>query len=83
VLATRTNTTKQGKTQGKGAVSKRWKNDRRVEASEPMKNTNVKPITGRQLITISRETPRFSSEVHVLTGTLVPVVSINTTWFDG
>jgi hypothetical protein len=56
---------------------------RRVEASEPMMNTDVKPITGRQSITISRETPRFSPEVHVLAGTLVPVVSTNTTWFGG
>jgi hypothetical protein len=56
---------------------------RRIEASELMKNTNVKPITGRQSITISRETPRFSPEVHVLSGTLVPVVSTNTTWFGG
>jgi hypothetical protein len=56
---------------------------RRVEASEPMMNTNVKPITGRQSITISRETPIFSPEVHVLVGTLVPVVSTNTTWFGG
>jgi hypothetical protein len=54
---------------------------RRVEASEPINNTNVKPITGRQSITISRETPRFSPKVHVLAGTLVPVVSTNTTWF--
>jgi hypothetical protein len=56
---------------------------RRVEVSEPMKNTNVKPITGRQSITILRETPRFSLEVHVLAGTLVSVVSTNTTWFGG
>jgi hypothetical protein len=56
---------------------------RRVKASEPMKNTKVKPIIGRQSITISRETPRFSPEVHVLAGTLVPVVSTNTKWFDG
>jgi hypothetical protein len=33
---------------------------RRVEASEPMKNTKVKPITGRQSITISRDTKIFS-----------------------
>jgi hypothetical protein len=52
---------------------------RRVEASEPMKNTNVKPINGRQSITISRETLRFSPEVHVLAGMLAPVVSTNTT----
>jgi hypothetical protein len=56
---------------------------RHVEASEPMKNTNVKPITGRQSITISRETPRFSLEVHVLADMLVPVVSTNTTRFGG
>jgi hypothetical protein len=56
---------------------------RRVEASELKMNTKVKPITRRQLITISRETPRFSPEVHVLAGTLVPVVSTNTTWFGG
>jgi hypothetical protein len=48
-----------------------------------MKNTNVKPITGRQSIIISRETPRFSPEVYVLAGTLVPDVSTNTTWFGG
>jgi hypothetical protein len=48
-----------------------------------MKNVNVKPITGRQSITISRKTPRFSPDVHVLAGTLVLVVSTNTTWFDG
>jgi hypothetical protein len=47
-----------------------------------MKNTNMKPITGRQPITISRETPIFSPEVHVLAGTLVPVVLTNTTWFN-
>jgi hypothetical protein len=45
-----------------------------------MKNTKVKPITRRKSITISRETPRFSPKVHVLAGTLVPVVSTNTTW---
>jgi hypothetical protein len=56
---------------------------RHVEASEPMKNTNVKPITGRQSITISREIPRFSLEVHVLAGMLVPIVSTNTTRFGG
>jgi hypothetical protein len=56
---------------------------RRIETSEPMKNTNVKPIIGRQSITISRETPRFSPEVHVLAGTLVPIMSTNTTWFGG
>jgi hypothetical protein len=55
----------------------------RVEASEPMKNTNVNPITGSQSITISRETPRFSPKIHVLAGTLVPVVSTNTMWFGG
>jgi hypothetical protein len=54
-----------------------------VEASELMKNINVKPITRRQSITISRETPRFSPEIHVLAGTIVPVVSTNTTWFNG
>jgi hypothetical protein len=54
-----------------------------VEASEPIMNTDVKPITERQSITISRETPRFFPEVHVLTGMLVPVVSTNTMWFGG
>jgi hypothetical protein len=81
VLVTRTSTTKQAITQGKDMVSKRWEDDRHVEASEPMKNTNVKPITGRQSITISRETPRFSPEVHVLPVTLVLVVLTNIMWF--
>jgi hypothetical protein len=29
------------------------------------------------------ETHNFSPDVHVLAGTVVPVVSINTWWFDG
>ena len=39
------------------------------------------PITGRNPIT--QETQDFSPEVHVLAGTLVPIVSTNTWWFDG
>ena len=37
-------------------------------------------ITVRMPITIDT---RFSPEVHVLAGTLVPVVSTNTWWFGG
>jgi hypothetical protein len=33
--------------------------------------------------TKGQETTDFSSEVHVLTGTLIPVVSTNTWWFSG
>ena len=39
------------------------------------------PITGRN--PIAQGTHDFSPEVHVLTGTLVLVVSTNTWWFDG
>ena len=39
------------------------------------------PITRRNLIT--QETQDFSPEVHMLAGTLVPVVSTNTWWFNG
>jgi hypothetical protein len=39
------------------------------------------PITRRNPIT--QEAQNFSSEVHVLAGTLVPIVSTNTWWFDG
>ena len=39
------------------------------------------PITERNPIT--QETHEFSPEVHMLAGTLVPVVSTNTWWFDG
>jgi hypothetical protein len=41
----------------------------------------VNPITGRNPIT--QETQDFSPKVHVLAGTLVPVVSTNTWWFGG
>jgi hypothetical protein len=85
VLATRTNTTKQAITQGKVVVVNDGKMIlyRRVEASELIINTNVKSITMRQSIIISRETPRFSLEVHVLAGMVVLVVSTNTTWVGG
>ena len=33
--------------------------------------------------TKGQETSNFSPEVHVLAGTLVPVVSTNTWWFSG
>ena len=33
--------------------------------------------------TKGHETTNFSPEVHVLAGTLVPVVSTNTLWFGG
>jgi hypothetical protein len=39
------------------------------------------PITERNPIT--QETQYFSPKVHVLAGTLVPVVSTNTWWFSG
>jgi hypothetical protein len=39
------------------------------------------PITGRN--TITQEIHDFSSEVHMLAGTLVPIVSTNIWWFDG
>jgi hypothetical protein len=38
-------------------------------------------ITERNPIT--QETQDFSPKVHVLAGTLVPIVSTNTWWFDG
>ena len=41
---------------------------------------NIKSITGR--IPKGKRQPIFSPEVHVLAGTLVPVVSTNTWWFD-
>ena len=41
----------------------------------------VNPITGRNPIT--QETLEFSPKVHVLVGTLVPVVSINTSLGGG
>jgi hypothetical protein len=40
----------------------------------------VKPITER--IPITQETQEFSPKVHVLVGTLVPIVSTNTWWFS-
>jgi hypothetical protein len=39
------------------------------------------PITGRNPIT--QETQDFSFEIHVLAGTLVPIVSTNAWWFNG
>ena len=33
--------------------------------------------------TKGQEAINFSPEIHVLAGTLVPVVSTNTWWFDG
>ena len=43
-------------------------------------NMKTNSITERMPITIDI---RFSLEVHVLAGTLVPVVSTNTWWFSG
>ena len=42
---------------------------------------NIKSITER--IPKGQETTNFSPEVHVLAGTLVPIVSTNTWWFGG
>jgi hypothetical protein len=46
----------------------------------------MKPITGRIQFNHEMKTigdTRFSPKVHVLAGTLVPVVSTYTSWFGG
>jgi hypothetical protein len=41
------------------------------------------PIQSLGEKTKGQETTNFSPEVHVLAGTLVPIVPTNTWWFDG
>jgi hypothetical protein len=44
--------------------------------------TRNEPITGRNPMNQSQWRHNFSPEVHVLAGTLVPVVSTYTSWFS-
>jgi hypothetical protein len=46
-------------------------------------NHNMNTNKHREEANGDNETHDFSPEVHVLAGTLVPVVSTNTWWFGG